>query len=287
MTTTLDGTVFADRSTRAKLQFSGPQRLWFLHQILTQTFEDMRPGDARDSAMITVHGRMTGFLECIATDEAVLAHFEPELRASLPEAIARYVFATQVEIEDVTDDYGLVLVAGPAWHDAVDALRVPVIVHPSSALGVDASYLWVESARLPLVVDELARADARPIGEDELEAIRIANGAPRWGRDMDFKTFPQEAGIDGSAVHFDKGCYLGQEAMAKIHFRGKVNRRLARLETDGVSLRPGAEVVLAGEKVGMVTSASGGNGTALAMLKRTVTPGTQVTVDDERVTVAS
>jgi folate-binding protein YgfZ len=265
--------LFADRSERAKLRVSGPQRLWFLHQVLTQSFEDMRPGDARDAAMITAHGRMTGYLETVATEDAVLCHFEPELRGRLIDEIGRYVFATQVELDDVTDDMGLVLVVGDARAVARDLDHA--VVHPTESLGAPAAYLWMER---PAVEEALRLLDARgfrPAPEEQLEALRISSGRPRWGREMDSKTFPQEAGIDGRAVHYDKGCYLGQEAMAKIHFRGKVNRRLAQIEAS-TDVDAGAEIVVEDKKVGVVTSASGGR--ALALVRYTVDPGTLVLV---------
>jgi len=118
--------------------------------------------------------------------------------------------------------------------------------------------------------------------EERLEALRIERGVPRWGREMDFKTFPQEVGVDERAVHYNKGCYLGQEAMAKIHFRGKVNRRLARL--GGLQpLAAGAEVILEGKNVGVVTSAS--NGQALALVRAVVQPATEVMVGGAAATV--
>jgi folate-binding protein YgfZ len=272
--------VFADRSERGKLRFTGPQRAWFLHQVLTQTFEDIGPGEARAAAMLTPHGRMTAFLEVVATEDALLAHFEPELRSVLPEALSRYVFATQVEIEDATDDMGLVLVAGQEVDAAARA--VDATVHPTPSLGAPAAYLWAARAAVPDVIDVLASRGARRASEDELEAIRIAHGAPRWGRDMDARTLPQEAGIDALAVHYDKGCYLGQEAMAKIHFRGRVNRTLRRLRAEH-PLEPGAEVTRAGEKVGTVTSAS--DGRALAILRRTVEDGAEVVAGSVEATV--
>ena len=268
----MDDDVFADRSERAKLRLTGPQRAWFLHQIVTQAFEDIEPGVARDAAMITVHGRMTAYLEAVATDDAILLHAESELRSSLFEEMRRYVFATPVDIEDVTDDFGLVLAAGPRWADAA-AIVGDCIVHPTTALGVPAAYLWVARALLEDATSKLGDAGFRKADEAELEDVRIRNGVARWGRDMDAKTFPQEAGIEDRAVHYDKGCYLGQEAMAKIHFRGKVNRRLARLASD-VPLEAGAEVRLGADRVGVVTSAS--DGAALAMLRHTVEPGAAV-----------
>lgn len=278
----LDDALYADRSERAKLVVSGPQRLWFLHQVLTQSFEDIQPGEARDAAMITAHGRMTGFLEAVAAEDAVFCHFEAESRTGLIESLRRYVFATQVELEDLTDELGLILVAGPNWSDAAESFPLRAPVHPTSSLGLPAAYLWVARADLEDAVSGLLALGFRPGEEAELEAIRIANGRPRWGHEMDEKTFPQEAGIDLSAVHFAKGCYLGQEAMAKIHFRGKVNRRLVRLE-GRTSMRRGGEIRLEDSVVGKITSAF--DGTALALVRHTVEPGSLVMVGDSSVTV--
>ncbi|MGH2731193.1 MAG: YgfZ/GcvT domain-containing protein [Actinomycetota bacterium] len=263
--------VYADRSDRAKLRAAGPQAAWFLDQILTQSFDDITPGEARDAAMITVHGRMTGYLEAVATEDAILCHFESELRAVLPAELAKYVFATQVELADVTDERGLVLVAGQGWEQVVSQLGGTI--HPSRSLGIPAGYLWTQRDAVSSVVGALETGGLERASEDDLEAIRIANGVARWGYDMDTKTFPQEAGIDERAVNYDKGCYLGQEAMAKIHFRGKVNRALRRLVASG-PLEPGSDVVLGAEKVGTVTSASDGRG--LAMVRYTIEPGTRV-----------
>jgi tRNA-modifying protein YgfZ len=213
---------------------------------------------------------MIGYLELAATEDALLAHAEPELR-SIAAELERYVFATQVEIADVTEEMGLVLVAGPSFDDAARASGA--LVHPTNALGESASYLWVERPRVDDVVRDLEERGLRRAAEPELEAVRIPNGVPRWGRDMTTRTLPQEAGIDRLAVHYDKGCYLGQEAMAKIHFRGRVNRRLRRLSSPS-SLERGAEVLLDRKRVGTVTSAT--DGSALAMLSRAVESGSGV-----------
>lgn len=272
----METVVYADRSGRGKLRFTGPQRAWFLHQIMTQAFEDIAPGEARDTAMITAHGRMIGYLEVVATEDALLAHFEPSLIATLPDEIRRYVFATRVEIEDVSTALGLVLVAGGGWERAAEPIE-GAVVHPTASLGVPAAYLWVPAGGVAQTVEALDRAGARAASEDELEAVRIAHGVPRWGYEMDSRTIPQEAGIEARAVHFDKGCYVGQEAMAKIHFRGKVNRRLALIQSDR-GLERGADVVAGGATVGKVTSAAGSRG--LALVKHTVAPDTSVHVGD-------
>jgi folate-binding protein YgfZ len=275
---------YADRSGRGKLRLTGPQRAWFLHQILTQAFEDIAPGEARDAAMLTAHGRMVAYLETVATEDALLLHFEPELKDTFPEAIRRYVFATQVEIDDLGDAMALVLVAGEGWQTLAGEAAPGAVLHPTRSLGTEAGYLWVTAAGKAAAIERLEGV-AASIDEQALEAIRVANAVPRWGYEMDTKTFPQEAGIDidGWAVHYEKGCYVGQEAMAKIHFRGKVNRRLARLE--GSALAPGADVVLDGAKVGRVTSVADGH--ALALIRYNIEETTEVEIGGQTAKVAS
>lgn len=275
-------TGYADRSERGKLRFTGPQATWFLHQIMTQSYEDMAPGEARDTAMLTAHGRMVAFMETIMTEDSIWAHFESDLLETFPEAVRRYVFATQVEIDDVTEEMGLVVVVGDAPDVTTDHFT-----HPTNALGTNAAYLWVERAKKEDLLRELKESGLAEVSEEELEAIRIAHGVPRWGRDMGFKTIPQEVGIDSTAVHFDKGCYVGQEAMAKIHFRGKVNRRLAVLEPD-TAVQVGDEVSGADGKLGVVTSVAraGEPVRALAVVKRTVEPGASVAVGGAEARVA-
>lgn len=269
--------LYTDRSDRGKLRFAGPQRTWFLHQILTQDFEDISPGEGRDATLLTAHGRMVGYMEVVATDDSLLMHFEPELKATLPDAIRFYVFATQVEITDISDERALLLLAGNGWEKVAAGLGVQVIPHPTTSLGIPAGYLWVARDKILGVAEALKSAGARAADESQLEAIRIANAVPRWGREMDDKTFPQEVAIDERAVHYDKGCYVGQEAMAKIHLRGKVNRRMRKLEAPG-DLSPGTELASNGDVVGRITSASGKKG--LAMLRYTIYPGDLVRAGD-------
>jgi tRNA-modifying protein YgfZ len=276
------GNLYADRSDRGKLELTGPQRAWFLHQILTQAFEDIEPGEARDTALITAHGRMVAYMEVMATDDALRLHFEPELIETLPEALQRYVFATQVAIEDVTNDFGLVLVAGPGWDELAQTVAPDASAHRTLSLGVPAGYLWVAKDGVDEVLGALKEAGLQEATEDELEALRVERGMARWGRDMTDKTLPPEAGLDDIAVHYDKGCYVGQEAMAKIRFRGKVNRKLRRLRADS-ALAVGSDITFDDSKVGTVTSAAGEH--ALALVRHNVEPGTQVTAGSATATV--
>lgn len=264
------------------MRLTGPQRAWYLHQITTQAFDGIAAGESRDAAMLTVHGRMVGFFEAVATDDSILCHFEPELVPDLPDAIRRYVFATQVEIEDATDPYGLILTTG-----SIDA-GVDAVVQEARWIGAPAHHLWVAASDVPDAIRNLRAAGGELVDEDAIDALRVRNGVPRWGREMDTKTFPQEAGIDGVAVHYDKGCYTGQEAMAKIHFRGKVNRKLVKLESP-TPLEIGVDVLLEGSRVGSVTSAADGQEgsfVGLAIVKRDVPAGSTVTAGEVEAKVA-
>jgi tRNA-modifying protein YgfZ len=274
--------LYANRSDRGKLELTGPQRAWFLHQILTQSFEDIEPGDARDTALITAHGRMVAYMEALATDDALRLHFEPELIETLPDALQRYVFATQVTIEDVTSEFGLVLVVGAGWDELVQTVAPDASAHRTLSLGVPAGYLWIAADGIDELLVALKESGLQEATEDELEALRVERGMARWGREMTGKTLPPEVGLDDVAVHYDKGCYVGQEAMAKIRFRGKVNRKLRRLRADS-ALVVGSDVTLDDSKVGTVTSASGEH--ALALVRHNVEPGTQVTVGSTTATV--
>ena len=113
--------------------------------------------------------------------------------------------------------------------------------------------------------------------------MRIGAGIPLWGRDMDTSTIPQEARLeDFGALDFDKGCYVGQETVAKIHFRGKVNKKVRSLVSTG-EMTAGQDVSFKGEPAGTVTSAAGGR--ALAILKHTIEPGARVSVGEVDATV--
>ena len=264
-----------------KLRLTGEQRLWFLHQLLTQDFEDMSPGEARDALMLTAHRRIRAFVESVATDDALLMHGEAALRETFPDELRRYVFATRVEIEDVTDDFGLILMVGSDWEEVARDVAPAAISHPTRSVGAEAGYLWVTSTDVVEVKATLKGRGAGEIGEGELEQLRIEHRIPRWGAEMDEKTFPQEVAIDSSAVHYEKGCYLGQEAMAKIHFRGKVNRRLVRLALS--SPVEEGDLMLADERVGRITTSQGSD--ALAVIRVTVPDEARLTVGSASATI--
>ena len=125
--------LFADRSDRGKLRVGDERRAWFLDQILTQSIQDMEPESARCGPPHCARA-MQAYIELLMTPDSLLLHFEPELREFVPEALQGYVFATRVTLDDVSDDYGLVLVAGEGWRDLADGTDSGV-AHPTASLG--------------------------------------------------------------------------------------------------------------------------------------------------------
>jgi len=168
--------------------------------------------------------------------EDFLLATEPELGERVRAELLRFRFAAKAEVE-------------LEQHDAVvvfSETRPEGIAYPVADYGVAA---WE-------VLDAAPSPDAAELEADELERLRIRAGTPRWGREIDDRVLPAEAGLDARAVSFTKGCYPGQEPVARLHYRGHPNRRLRVLAIAGDEPPPyDAELVLDGKPVGRVTSA--------------------------------
>ncbi|HEX9378555.1 MAG TPA: hypothetical protein VF872_03090 [Gaiellaceae bacterium] len=214
------------RRFRAFLRVAGPDAADYLQRMVSNDVEALGPGEACDALLLTAKARVIAPLRVVRrADDDFLVLTEPELGDTVREQLLRTRFAAKVEIE-------------PEEHES-----------------------W-----LVLGGDEVL--DVRPpgeeVGEEELERWRIESGVPRWGHEIDDRVLPAEAGLDETHVSFSKGCYPGQEPIARQRYRGKVNRRLRVLDVEGDAI-PGDELVLDGKKVGRITSAV--PGVALAYVR--------------------
>jgi folate-binding protein YgfZ len=177
---------------------------------------------------------------------------EPGLGDAVRSTLLRARFAAKVEIEP--EEHRSVIVLGPNG-DGI----------PNADYGEPAA--------------ELLDADLEPtLADDELERLRIEAGTPTWGKEIDDSILPAEAGLDETHVSFTKGCYPGQEPIARLHHRGKVNRRLRVLEVE--SAEPGDELRFEGKAVGRVTSAAGGR--ALAFVRVEVPDNARLEVGSDK-----
>ena len=228
------------RRPRAFVRVSGPDAEDYLQRILSNDMAALRPGDVCDALLLTAKARVIAPLRVVrrAPDDFLLLT-EPELGDTVRAQLSRTRFAAKVEIEPEEHESWLVLGGGE-------------------------------------VLDE--RPDGEEVSDEELERWRIESGIPRWGREIDDRILPAEAGLTETHVSFTKGCYPGQEPIARQHYRGKLNRRLRVLELEGdVVPEPEMEIGYEGKAVGRITSAV--PGLALGYVRVEVPDDAELSVD--------
>lgn len=243
---------FVDRSNRDVVRISGADRLSWLHNITTQHVSELAPYEPTQTLVLNPQGRVQHHLQLVDDGEAIWAHVEPGGAPSLVEFLVSMQFMLRVEPVDISREYALLSLLGPGIPDRVQSEGV--LTFPA-AYGLD---VLVPRERLGEVAGEL-RGDLTLAGLWAFEALRIAGHRPRFGLDTDEKTIPHEVGWIESAVHLDKGCYRGQETVAKVYNTGLPPRRLVFLHLDGsVDKLPahGDPVERDGKQVGFVGSAA-------------------------------
>jgi hypothetical protein len=226
------GAGFVDLSHRDIVRIAGPDRLSWLHSLTTQALEGLAPQTPVTTLILSPQGHVEHALYGYDDGSAFWAHVEPGEATRLVDWLDRMRFLMRVEVDDVSADYACV------WSPASGARLV-------------------ERAALPSYAEE---SGGPPAGVWAYEALRIAAGLPRLGRDTDHRTIPNEVGWVGSAVHLDKGCYRGQETVARVHTLGRPPRRLVLLHLDGSAehLPAHGEPVADGERVvGLVDPEAG------------------------------
>jgi len=258
------GEASVDLSHRPVVRVSGPDRLTWLHSLTSQHVEHLEPGVPTEALLLSPHGHVEHALYLVDDGQAVWAHVEPGTAGALVEFLDRMRFWSKVEVEDLSTSYAVVLTP-----QAVPGVPVRTVAH-----GVEAF----------VARDDVASVLAGPVaGVWALEALRIADGRPRLGLETDHRTIPHELGWLETAVHLDKGCYRGQETVARVHNLGRPPRRLVLLHLDGSeSVLPehGEPVLLGDRQIGTVTSAARHyelGPIALALVKRS-TPAEETLV---------
>ncbi len=259
-----------DRSHRGVLRISGADRLSWLHSLTTQDLSDLPPGDTRQALVLSPNGHIEHHLTVTEDGTSVWVHVEPGTAGPLLDFLLSMKFLLRVDPVDVSGEFAVVSLMGPGAADAVPGDAVAVM---REEFGID---VVIHRDRLADVVAQAERRGVILAGMWAYEALRIAAHRPRLGLDTDHRTIPHEVGWIGSAVHLDKGCYRGQETVARVHNLGHPPRRLVFLHLDGsVDRLPahGDPVSRDADEVGFTGSAArhfelGPIG--LALIKRTV-----------------
>ena len=281
-----------DRSARGRLAVSGPQAAEFLDSLLSNDIAGLRPGAGIEATLLTHKGRMLAEVRVLCTEDELALDTERVSLQALFDALQRFRVGYDVDVHKRTLALGLLSLIGPGSDGALtdppgpaehahhgttlDGRAVRVI---RSDVGID---VLCESEEATAVSAALERAGAVEIEEAVAEAIRIEHGRPRFGVDIDEDTMPEEAGIHERSVSYSKGCYIGQETVARLHWKGRPNRHLRGLRLSE-PLAPGTPLLLGGRQVavvGSVTTSPRLGPIALALVRREAEAGALLATAD-------
>lgn len=272
------------RPGRAVLELTGPEAAEFLQGQVSNDIEALEPGHGCYATLLDHKGKLRTDLRVTRlADDRLLVDAEPVGRAPLAHNFEMYSLGRDVKPEDVSDERAVLSLIGPRAHELLAdppereehaCNEADGVVQVTTDLGVD---LIVPAGREAEVRGALDVPDA---DEQAAEVLRVERGRPRLGLDMDASTMPQEAGINERAVSFTKGCYVGQETVARLHYRGKPNRHMRGLKLGGPAQH--GDPIALGEKqvgsVGSVVDSPAHGAIALALVRREAEPGAQVLV---------
>jgi folate-binding protein YgfZ len=291
--TLLERCGMVDRAGRGRLALTGPDAKTFLHGQITNDIEALEPGHGCYAALLTHKGKMLGDLRVLDLGDELLLGCERAGLQELFNMIRRYRLGSDVELHKRTLEMGELSLIGPRARatagagalgpDEHDNLRAEIAGHPvvlvASDVGVDAFFA---AGHTDEVRAALMAAGAEEVSEAAAEVLRVERGRPRYGIDLDDSVIPQEAALNERAVSFTKGCYVGQETVARLFYRGKPNRHLRGLRLSAPALT-GTPLRLGEKQVGRIGSAvvSPQHGPiALALVRREAAPGDTLAVGD-------
>jgi len=308
-----------DLTGRGAVVLTGKDRASFLHGLVTNDIKKLTPGTGCAAAFLTPKGKVLADCVVLCEEDRLEIDCEPELAKKTEELLRRYLVFNEVQIGNETEQTAVFHLqhsaAGDAWprqahahvtarlaaaaplftfeenppppatsHSTGDEQAVPVRLVSESRTLFPGYDLRFPRSRAEAVRKALLSAGARAASAETLEALRIEAGIPRWGFELTEAVLPDEAGLrERGFISDNKGCYIGQETVARIKTYGHVNRNLVRLLLEGEAPASGSEIFFEGEKVGAVTSAAraagSGPATALGYVRRErAAPGTRLLV---------
>ena len=312
-----------DQSHRGKLRLKGRDRTEFLHGMVTNDIKKLAPGNGLYVAFTTDKAKMLSDGRVYCLPDALWIDLEPEVTEKIYKHLDKYTLASDVTVENLTGTHGLLSVYGPSSSEIVSQWvpsaslplkeysssfltlnGAPILVARNEITGESGYDLYLSTDKMASTWDRLTQLGRlhglRPVGLDALDSLRIEAGIPRYGMDMDESNFPMEAGLETRAISYTKGCYIGQETIARADAQGHMNKRLTGLEIEGESVpkkgqsiqtrpeTPGAEGRVVGTVTSGVKSPTSGKLIALGYLHRDfVKPGTDVSVAGQPARVVS
>ena len=231
-------------SGRALWQLTGPDRIRYLNGQVTNDIALLAPAQAVLAAVCTAKGRMEGAVHIAAHGDALYLDAAPELQDSLGARLGKYLIADDAVLEDITSLWSLSHVFGAA----VPAQPDTGFIVRHARYGVPGHDVWIPGCGAVVIGDS--------VGEDIVAILRLEHGLPAWGAELTPQTLPPEAGPAMlEAISYTKGCYVGQETIARLKSVGHVNRTLVFLRSDSAAFPvPGTKLVRSEKEVGTITS---------------------------------
>lgn len=265
-----------DLSDRGRLCLVGADREKFLHGQITNDLLRLKTGEGLYAALASAKGRLEADLFVYKLDDELLLDFEPGLTAPITARLEKFIIAEDVQVVDVASHYRLFSLQGPKAAEtlrasgiAAELPTVPLssrkapqpegecLVIRNDRFGLDGFDLLVPTEASARVWEACERAGAVRVNREAAEIARIERGIPRFGIDMTGENLVPETGLENRAISYSKGCYIGQEVIARIRTYGQVAKalRLLRLEGEGTLPKSGQKLEAEGREVGAVTSA--------------------------------
>jgi tRNA-modifying protein YgfZ len=284
-----------DRSNRGKLLFTGPDATEYLQGQLTNDIEALEQGEGCYAALLDRKGHMQADMRVLRTGpEEIWVDTEPEALDAARRHLEMYKVGREVDLADVTEERAILSLIGPRSAEVAGTPPLPEhACEAASIAGIDALAAGT-SEGIDLIASAgdaerlriaLLDTGANEVGSEAVEILRVESGIPRFGAEMGSQTMPAEAGIVEVAVSFTKGCYIGQETVARLHYKGRPNRLLRGLMLEAPA-EPGAPLLLGEKEVGNVGTAcvSPAHGPiALAIVRREAEPGVELAVGEDGV----
>jgi folate-binding protein YgfZ len=287
---------FSPRPSLRMLAVRGSEAGDYLQSQLTKDLSGLTPGRGAYAALLDRKAHIQADMRvlCLAADDFLLVIEEAGFERTLKH-LDMYRIGREAEVTDVSNAHAIVSVIGPGLESRTGLNPGTAEDHSEANLGtvrcralaspigsLPALDLIVAAEEEAALVEQLTAAGLPEVGEEATELLRIEAGLPRYGREITTDFMPAEVGIVSTAVSFDKGCYIGQEPVARLHYKGRPNRHLRRLRFDR-PVEAGAQLLLDGKEVGTVSTsgvspASGPIG--LAIVRREAEPGSRLTIAD-------
>jgi len=297
-----------DRSFVGKVTVSGRDRQAFLHAMLSSEVKSLQPGQGTAAAFLDAHGKVMALLQVHVLEDRLLLELPPGLTEKTLARFDKFLISEKVSFEAADESFAVLAVEGPSapallsslsgrkldlapdHHVEVSIAGAPVRVVRRSETGGTGFQCWTMAFHGATLWRSLVDVGAQPVGSQTLNILRVEAGIPWYGHDVDETVILPETRLE-HLVSYNNGCYLGQEVVARVKYRGHVNRALSGLALEGDHVpAPGAQVVWEGQEIGRITSGvrsvSLGKPVALGYVRREhLAPGTDVTIQDGDVSI--